>query len=188
VNANAQLDAVRDALRQTERRGHELAASLDEAAWRNRPVSGGWSVAECLAHLNLTTWGMLPLIEDAIDRARQLGGEAPETLRSALLGRALAWFLEPPYRIRVRTQPAFVAGADLPKIAVLGEWNRAHEALVAVVDRSRGLPIDRVTIVSPFDPRGKMRYSVYSAFLVLAAHERRHLWQAARVADGRRAG
>jgi len=180
-SANAQLDAVRDALQDTARRGRELADPLDESAWRRRTASGGWSAAECIAHLNLTNAGMAPVIDQALDRARALGVPAPATLKSGLVGRVLAWTLEPPYRMRVRTQPAFVPDADLPKAAVLDRWESSHRELAALLDRSRGLPIDRVKIVSPFDPRGKLKYSVYSAFLVLAAHERRHLWQAARV-------
>jgi DinB superfamily len=183
MNAGSQLDAVRDALEETARRGRELAARLDDETWRRRPATGGWSAAECLAHLNLTTDAMAPLMGAAIDRARQSGQSPPARLKPDLLGRALAWFLEPPYRMRARTQPAFVAQADLPKASIMDAWDRGHRDLAALVEGARGVPIDGVKIVSPFDPRGLMKYSVYSAFLILAAHERRHLWQASRAVD-----
>jgi hypothetical protein len=104
----------------------------------------------------------------------------PARLRADLMGRLLAWLLEPPSRVKTKTPPAFVPVADLPKADGLAAWDRAHATLADLVARARGAPIDRVKIVSPFDPRGKLKYSVYSALLILAAHERRHLWQASR--------
>jgi hypothetical protein len=40
----------------------------------------------------------------------------------------------------------------------------------------RGLALDRVKITSPFAENRK--YSAYSAFVLIPAHKRRHLWQA----------
>jgi len=182
TTTSAQLEAVREAFLDTARRGRELAAALDAAAWARRPASGGWSAAECLGHLNITTKTMAPLMREAIDRAHTSGQPPASALKADLLGRLLAWFLEPPYRVRGTTRPAFVPSADLPKASVLEEWDRQHRELGALVDLARGTAIDRVKIVSPFDPRGRLRYSVYSAFLILVAHERRHLWQASKAA------
>ena len=44
----------------------------------------------------------------------------------------------------------------------------------------KGRDLNRLKIVSPFGAR--LSYNVYSAFRVLAAHERRHVWQAERAA------
>ena len=41
--------------------------------------------------------------------------------------------------------------------------------------------IDRVTFVSPFDPR--IKYNQYSALLATTAHQRHHLWLGERVAE-----
>jgi hypothetical protein len=45
---------------------------------------------------------------------------------------------------------------------------------------ANGLAIDRLRIASPF--ARQIRYSVYSAFRLIAVHQRRHLWQAEQVA------
>ena len=42
---------------------------------------------------------------------------------------------------------------------------------------ARGFAIYRVKLVSPFAE--KMKYNAYSAFVLITAHNRRHLWQAA---------
>jgi hypothetical protein len=42
-----------------------------------------------------------------------------------------------------------------------------------------GLNLGGAEIISPFAKN--VRYSTYSAFVLIAAHNRRHLWQAERV-------
>jgi hypothetical protein len=44
------------------------------------------------------------------------------------------------------------------------------------------LPLDRVKIVSPFGER--MKYSAYSAIVVVARHQHRHIDQAEEAAGG----
>ena len=51
------------------------------------------------------------------------------------------------------------------------------------IDRSAGLAVDRLRLVSPFDAR--MKYNLYAAFCLIAAHQRRHLWQAEQVQSRR---
>jgi hypothetical protein len=46
---------------------------------------------------------------------------------------------------------------------------------------AKGLDFGRVKVRSPFVPL--LRVDLESAFLVVAAHERRHLWQARRVTE-----
>lgn len=180
LTAANQLDAARAGLEECRRHGHEVANAFDEGRWVARPPGGGWSAAECFVHLNLTTTGMLPLMRAGLAEARQKGWQAPARYRMSLLARLLCWVLEPPYRVKTATQPAFVPQQHLAKTDVLGNWDDGHRALATLIEDARGLGIDKALMVSPFDPRGKVRYSVYAALLIIAAHERRHLWQASR--------
>ena len=189
ADAMEQLAEVRRQFGDTSKRGHHLADPLDERTWASRPPDGGWSVAECFIHLNLTAERMLALCRDGLDRTRrESGSDGPRAapgqagaLSRDLTGRLLAWYLEPPYRLKSRTQPAFVPAASAPKADVMASWDREHDAIDAFLTECAGWRIDKARIASPFDPRGRLRYSVYSALLVVAAHERRHLWQAERV-------
>jgi len=81
-----------------------------------------------------------------------------------------------PGRFRTRTPAAFVPTADRPPSDTLAAFLRLQADQTACVHASDGLPIDRVTVVSPFDAR--VKYSVYSALTILTAHQHRHLWQA----------
>lgn len=183
MSAETQLEDARLALERCAAHGRVLAASIPDAQWAARPPSGGWAVAECLAHLNLTTVGMLPLLRAGVSEARSNEWRAASRLRVGLMGRLLCWMLEPPYRMKTTTQPAFVPGANVAKADVMREWDSAHAALDACVRGGVGLALDRPKIVSPFDTRGRVRYSVFDALLIIGAHERRHLWQAERVAS-----
>jgi hypothetical protein len=59
---------------------------------------------------------------------------------------------------------------------VLDGFLDRQERIVAALRRCRGRAIDQVKMASPIDSR--IRYSIWSSFVVNAAHQRRHLWQA----------
>jgi hypothetical protein len=170
---------LRDVVQDFERAGQRvdaLAARLGEAAWRARPVPERWSPLECIAHLNLTSLAMLPLIRDGIAEARASGRPAPTRYRRDVRGWLLWYAVKTPGRFRTRTTASFVPSADRPVAEVLDEFRRLRAEQVACVGEADGLAIDKVFIGSPFNAR--MRYNVYSAFIVMAAHEHRHIAQA----------
>jgi hypothetical protein len=49
---------------------------------------------------------------------------------------------------------------------------------MSMIRSADGLPLDRVKIVSPFGRR--MKYNAYSALVIIARHEQRHIQQAER--------
>lgn len=176
-----QLKALAAEFQQAQERLDRLAGRLPEECWSRRPSPGRWSVGECVAHLNLTARALLPRLDDALEQARSLGVPAPSRYRHDPLGWLLWLASGPPARLRSRTAAAFVpSGTDAP-----GELRATFEQLqaeqLARVQAADGLPLQKVRIVSPFDPR--VRYSLYSALTILARHQHRHLWQAEQVAQ-----
>ena len=141
-----------------------------------RPSLTQWSAAECVAHLSISTEMFLPVLRRAIDDTRQSGASAAEDPKMDVLGRILRWFLEPPVRSRMKTKPAFVPKSTRAKGEAFAEFGSAQTQLTALLRSSRDLPVGKVKVVSPFNKR--VKYNVYSAFLIVAAHQRRHLWQA----------
>lgn len=183
--AAPQLQAIRHELAEASAHARRLAESVDPALWSRRPPHGGWSVGECLAHLNLTSKAFLPRLREAVERGRRENRAAPGLFRRDFLGWLLCRILEPPYRLRVKTPPPFVPTGDQSAEAVVSEFEALNAELVRLLDTASGLPLDRLQIVSPFSAR--MRYSVYSSFRILPAHQRRHLWQAERALPALRA-
>jgi hypothetical protein len=123
----------------------------------------------------------LPAIGQALEQGRsQHLLQSGESLRMELPARMLAWWLEPPYRLKSRTPPAFVPAVE-NTAAVLPEFLHRQQRLLNVLAEADGLALDRLRISSPFAQQ--MRYSVYTAFRLIAVHQRRHLWQAEQTAQ-----
>ncbi|MQA89690.1 MAG: hypothetical protein GEU90_05580 [Gemmatimonas sp.] len=165
-------------LRAAEERARELAEESSEAGWQERPEASEWSAAECVAHLNLTSEAYLPLLEEGLNRARADGGPSPSRFRRDPFGWMLGKATGPGGRIKMKTAAAFVPGATVPREEVIREFSRLQGQVIDVIERADGLALQRVKVTSPFDPRAK--YSLYSALMLIPAHQQRHLRQAER--------
>jgi hypothetical protein len=167
---------------EAQARLHRLVDALPDERWSARSDPERWSVAECVAHLNLTARAFVPRLTAALDEARALGRPAPSRYRRDAAGWLLSALAGPMPRIggrrigRIRTAAAFVPGGDLPREGVMADFDALQAEQVDLVRAADGLPIDRVRITSPFDAR--MKYSAYSALVVLPRHELRHVEQA----------
>lgn len=159
-----------------------LVAGRSETDLSARPADLGWSAAECIAHLSLTTRAFLPVVRHATELARARGDLAPGPYRMDFIGRLLKMSLEPPARVRVKTRAQFTPGNVGAPALVLDEFLRLQDEMIAVVEAADGVRLDVVKVTSPFDTR--VRYNLFSAFQVIAAHQRRHLAQARRAAGG----
>lgn len=175
------------AFRDTGREAGELAAALTgERLWW-RPEPDRWSIGECLDHLVLTGEAYLEALDDAIADGRSRGLVAGEPYRAGPVGRWLAALLEPPPRFGVpapgrirprRPGPGRPGGSPLPRFEALrGRFGQRLEA-------ADGLDLWRIRVTSPFF--WWLRFDLGSAFRIVAAHERRHLWQARRVREHER--
>lgn len=173
------LERIATELLEALDRLHGLAERVPAAAWAVRADPARWSVAECVAHLNLTSEAMLPGMARAADAARALGDTAPARLRHSPLGWLLWRSLGPPVRFRTTTPAAFVPQGVAPGEELVAEFERLQEMLMTQLRAVDGLPIHRVRLVSPFNAR--VRYNLYSCFAIVARHQHRHLWQAEQV-------
>jgi hypothetical protein len=63
----------------------------------------------------------------------------------------------------------------------LPEFVERQQKLKAVIAEADGLALDGIRISSPLAPQ--VKYNVYAALHLIAVHQRRHLWQAERVAE-----
>jgi hypothetical protein len=169
-------DTVETELSAATERARTLVDNTPGRLFTVRPALTQWSAAECLAHLSISTEMFLPTLRKTLDAARTHHLTGTGTPRMDVLGRILRWFLEPPVRSRIKTTPAFVPKSIRAKSEALAEFSGLQMQLVDLLRSAHDLPIGKLKILSPFDSR--VKYNVYSAFLILTAHQRRHLWQA----------
>jgi hypothetical protein len=175
------IAALDEALNAAEREARTLADGLTEAqgAWRAAP--GSWSVAECLDHLATANRVYLGAMRPAADRALAQGSHRRRPAQPGLVG---GWFvrtLEPPVKpllkgkapqsIRPRTSPALTDAAS--------QFLASQAEVRTFLRTYAGIDLAGVRFPNPFI-RG-VRFSLATGLHVIAAHERRHLWQARRV-------
>jgi DinB superfamily len=173
------LGAIIDQFDAAQARLHRLVAIAPDQAWSRRAEPARWSMAECVAHLNLTAAAYLPLLHAALERGRQFRGLPPHRYRRDPVGWLLWCLAGPPVRYRVRTSPPFVPTATASVPELVADFDGWQAAQVACVTAAEGLQLSRLQIVSPFDPR--VRYNMYACLTILPRHEHRHLWQAEQV-------
>ena len=173
-----QLDQVAKDFESARERLNRLAGTVPAARWAERPAQGGWSVAECIAHLNLTSDAYLPRLREAVARGRAEGGAAPARYRQDFLGWLIWRAVRPQTKMKSKTSAAFVPTSTVPAKEMVAEFSRLQDEQIALTRQADGLPLGKLKIVSPFGPG--IRYNVYSALTILAAHQLRHLDQAER--------
>jgi DinB family protein len=172
------LQTLQDALDVAERDARALVNGLTEAQGTWRADAGSWSVAECLDHLATSNVVYLAAMRPAAFRALTDGRRRRRAAAPGLVGGWFVRYLEPPVsrrfkskaprKIRPRVGPS-LADAVTSFIASQGEV-RAFLRTYADID------LAGVRFANPFI-RG-VRFSLATGLHVIAAHERRHLWQA----------
>jgi len=177
----ADILTLEEAFDAAERDARTLVAGLTEAmgSWRAEP--GTWSVAECLDHLATANRVYLHAMQRSADRAVAEGRWRRGPAQPGLIGRWFVRTLEPPVTPRFRVKaPAIIRPRVSPAL------NDAAPQFLASQDEVRqcmrtydGIDLAAVRFPNPF-VRG-VRFSLATGLHVIAAHERRHLWQAWRV-------
>ncbi len=174
-----ELVQLKQELLDARERARKVAEGLKPDHWGMPPPAGGWSVAECLMHLNITSERYIPIIDEATRTLRSRGLTPNGALRRDLVGWVLSTMFEPPVRVRVKTLAPFVPPRVDPMPEVLERFDYLQGELLQRLDRGNGLALDRQKVTSPFNAR--VKYNLYSTFRIITAHQRRHLWQAERV-------
>lgn len=169
-----QLLPIRKELDACSDRVSRLADWAGDEFWGMRPAADSWSASECVRHLNETSRAMLPLINEQLRESRRV--EPPPKYGFSMMGWIIWWSTSPPVRTKFKTTAPFVpAGASARKDDLVA-WAVCQSDVLGTLERSDGHPLSNLRVASPFDAR--VKYNVYSAFRIIAAHQRRHLDQA----------
>jgi hypothetical protein len=177
-----QLADIVKGFESAQSRLEKLADNIPDAAWEERTEPDKWSVAECVAHLNLTSEAYIPRLETALSEARALGKPNSRTYSRDLAGLFFGLVVGPlpmlgKMRIgKVKTIPKFVPSGSHPKGETLATFKRDHDRLIELVREGDGLPLGQTKIKSPFGE--KISYNCYSALVILHRHDQRHIDQA----------
>jgi hypothetical protein len=166
-----QLEAIRaDA--------EDLLTGLSDHQFTWRPPGERWSIAQCLEHLNLLGYRVLPKIDAGLSRARERRWRRDGPFDYGFVGTRFVRWMEPSSGMKLRAPSMYRPGEG--QAADAGERFLAlQDELSRRVRESDGIDLARIKIASPIS--GLIRFSLATWFAALAAHEWRHLRQAWRV-------
>jgi hypothetical protein len=173
------LQTLLDQIDACEAEAERLVADLDDEAVNWTPPSGGWSVAQCLTHLTLMNEFYLHGWPDALAQAARAGPGPFNGLHPTPMGRWFIRYLEPPYRMKSKAIPATTPAAHVPRDTLVRDYQQSHGVYRQLVRGAAAVDADRVVAPNAIVKRVKMRLS--TVLLIIPAHDRRHLWQAANV-------
>jgi hypothetical protein len=171
----ASLDAELEAI---ARDAEALVAGLSAGTGAARVAPGSWSVAECLEHLAVSSRVYLPTMREAADTARRRGRLRRGPAVPGVLGRWFINSLEPPVKPSSRSKaPRKIAPRPSPPLAdAFAAFVAAHADACAFLAEVADLDLSGTRFRNPFIPG--LRFSLATGLNVIAAHDRRHLWQA----------
>lgn len=174
-----EIDELRRQFEQASADADVIVTDLRDEQFNWRPALDAWSIAECLDHLNATARNYLPALDEAIAEAIRKGVYGIGPFRYAWLGSVIVRLCEPPPPFRVRSPRLFLPAPNRARNQIMAA-HRAYQ--VQFIDRLRqanGLDLGRVRVRAPMNKW--LRFSLGSGFAFMAAHERRHLWQARQI-------
>ncbi|PYP87522.1 MAG: hypothetical protein DMG65_17260 [Candidatus Angelobacter sp. Gp1-AA117] len=176
----SQFDQSNDDLNEIRNRARRLVEGLTPEQLTSRPDPAKWSIAECLAHLNLSAEIVQPKVAAAMERGRKDNLLANGPFGLGFLGKALVWWAEPPPKIRIPAPKSIapkIEAADPAKI--VDDFFRLQDEWARLLRDAEGLDQKKIKVPALFPGLPALRLCAPIPWML--AHERRHLWQAENV-------
>jgi hypothetical protein len=168
-----------DSIRQLTANATALAGRFNITQLTWQPAAGErWSILECLDHIAITNTVYLDAMQTAIGYARP--GRSADVFHTAgLPSTKFTLFQEPPPSRRFPAPLKLRPRPTLNPEGIMPEFLANIERVTSVVESSAGKDLNSVRFRNPLLPL--FRFTVSTSLLMLAAHGRRHMWQADQV-------
>ena len=161
------------------RQAQALAGGLSEAALNWQPNgSKSWSVAQCLDHLVIMNRMYVKTLRDAVAKNEdQLEPRKVPIQPSGWLTRLFIRYEEPPPKIKLPA-PKKIAPPSQLTSAVVDAFQSLQQQFVDFVREWGEADLGDLKVKDPLFP---IHLTADTELLIIAAHNRRHLWQAENV-------
>lgn len=148
--------------------------NLSEVELSKQPIQGGWSVAQCLDHLNSYGQYYLPRIREALVKKSK---HTDDPFKSTWLGNYFIRMMDPDTgkrKLKAIKKHQPVVPVDV--YTIVSAFIQQQEELILLINEARkaNLNVRLSTSLSPF-----IRLKLGDALGFLSAHNERHLRQAA---------
>ena len=156
-----------------------LTEDLSEEKFNTKPAPDRWSVAECISHLTATWNPYKKILTEAIAENQNSSFKNPDNFKPRFIMKKFTEMMEPPYKFKMKTFAQFVSGEKLSKQQTINKFNEGIDETVNFIHACENVDIKKTIIVSPVSKI--IKYQLGELFPFLAAHARRHIWQAENV-------
>jgi hypothetical protein len=151
--------------------------NLDPEILLKPSSTGGWSIVQCLDHLNSYGNYYLPLIKKGIEKHH--GGENNKQFKSSWLGNYFTAMMEPSNKMKkYKAVKNHLPSASLDEHKVVAEFIEQQETLLKLLKESEDLDLNKVKI--PISIMKWLRLKLGDVFRFIVAHDERHIQQALR--------
>jgi hypothetical protein len=140
---------------------------------------GAWSIAQCLDHLTNANRVYLAPMREAAARALAAGAPRRGPIAPGIFAR---WFIrsqEPPVKTRMKAPAKIKPAPQIDSASVWPSFQSSQAEVRRLLLELAHLDLNAVRFKNPFI--NGVRVTLGAGFLILAAHQRRHLWQAENV-------
>ncbi|MBC7924116.1 MAG: DinB family protein [Bryobacteraceae bacterium] len=151
--------------------------SLSDEQLQFQPLSGGWSIAHCIDHLNIAINLYLPKLEEAIGRGWGQGKRYRSGLLCTPEEQRVLTLVEPPV-MRPVSAPPILEPAAIDTGRLSEQFYTLRDSYAGAVRRAYGLDGSGIELPGAIHP---VIRSLGGTLLLIAAHDRRHMWQAEQV-------
>ena len=174
---------LQDALNQVDaldRQAETIVSPLSDEQFHWQPNQGrAWSIALCIEHLATSNRVYGEPMRGALDTARSKNLKRKGPIASTIFGRMFISSLEPPVKRRMKAPTKIIPPSGGARTDILKRYYETHEQIRQMIRECADVDANRATFTNPFISLVRVR--VGTAFRILAAHDRRHLWQAEQV-------
>jgi hypothetical protein len=149
----------------------------DHAFLNKLSATGGWSIAQCLDHLNSYGDYYLPRIHLKIEEAMDHPGN--ESFSGTWLGNYFTRMMDPETgRKKYKAFKGHIPGSNLDASKVVAEFIRQQEDILVLIRKARSKDLDAIKV--PISISSLIKLRLGDVFQFIIAHNERHMLQAKR--------
>jgi len=157
----------------------DLVYPLSDRQINWRPHYDKWSILDNILHISQTNRFYLDSIRGKLSALRHSEKRVEQKAEWSLQGRFILYLMEPPYRLRFKAPEKLISKKTLSREEVAHQFLRIHSKIETLLEEASFYRLTGQRFFAPASKR--ISFSFVEIVSVLAAHERRHLWQAEQI-------
>lgn len=150
--------------------------SLPETALLAQPTGGGWSAAQCVAHLNTYSDFYLPRATKALSQI--VANQDTRVFSGGFLGKLLTNTVKPEKKLKLKAFKAHRPTQDLDAAKTIARFIAYQQQWLLLLQKIEGVNQLDARVTSSISTL--IRFKLGDVFAFMKAHDARHLQQADR--------